>query len=67
MAVSQSDVNASQVFKKVPTVDRPVQTFKTAPKISPNPFTGLGVKDAYAKKHHILPTPPATVKEATEA
>ncbi len=66
MAVTSSTVNANSVFKKTKLVDRPVQTMKSAPKIRPNPFTGLGQTDAYNKKHHLVDTPPTTVKEATE-
>jgi hypothetical protein len=66
MALSGTDVNTTQKFGKTKLIDKPLQTYKASPKVRPNPFTGKGQTDAYAKKHHLSSTPPTTVAEATE-
>jgi hypothetical protein len=58
-------VNAGKVFRQTPLLEREVPTFKSAPAISPNPFTGLGQTDPYAKAHHLVGEAPTTVLEAT--
>jgi len=65
MAISSSDVNTSKTFRKTALIDKPVQTFKSAPKISPNPYTGLPLTGAYDKEHHVVPEAPETVADAT--
>jgi hypothetical protein len=66
MAITPTTVNSSKGFKKTKLIDRPVQSFKSAPNIKPNPYTGKGQTDAYARKHHLSATPPTTVLAATE-
>ena len=65
-APTPTDVNNTQVFKGKAFKPEPYQTFNSAPKVRPNPFTGLGQTDAYAKKHHVVEAPPTTVQEATQ-
>ena len=66
MAINQGNVDATEVFKKVPLLDKPVKEMRKVPAPKPNPFTGLGQTDKYARDHHLVGTPPLTVKEATE-
>lgn len=67
MAITSSDVNTSKTFRKTALIDKPVQTFKSAPRISPNPYTGLPLTGPYDQAHHIVPEAPDTVAEATES
>ncbi len=64
---TSADVNATQSFKKTALIDLPVPTFKSAPRVKPNPFTGLPLTGKYDQAHHVVPEAPDTVKEATES
>lgn len=66
MAVSESDVNTTKSFTKVPLIDKPVQTIKSSPPLKQNLFTGLPLRGASAQKHHTVPEAPDTVTEAVE-
>jgi hypothetical protein len=66
MAITSNDVNTKKLFKSTPLIDKPVPTFKAAPAVKPNPFTGLPQTDAYKRDHHIVDAAPNTVLEATE-
>jgi hypothetical protein len=66
MAITEAQINESQVFKPTALIDLPVKEPKKVPTPRPNPFTGKGQTDAFAKKHHLVGTPPATVAEATQ-
>lgn len=65
-APTSNDVNATQGFRRTALIDKPVQTFRSSPKIIPNPFTGLPQRDAYDREHHVVHEPPETVAEATQ-
>lgn len=65
MAITSNDVNTKKLFKSTPLIDKPVQTFKSAPAVHPNPFTGLPQTDAYKRAHHIVDEAPDTVLEGT--
>lgn len=64
-APTSSDVNAGKVFRKTALLEQPLPTFKSAPNVKPNPFVGIPQTDEYARKHHLVGTPPDTVLEAT--
>ena len=67
MAKTATDVNETQLFRRTALIDLPVQTFRSAPKVKPNPFTGLPQTDPYKREHHLVDAAPETVKEATES
>ena len=66
MAITDAEINESQVFKSTKLIDLPVREPKVLGALRPNPFTGLGQTSAYNKEHHLVEVPPATVAEATD-
>jgi hypothetical protein len=64
-APDTSAVNAGKVFRSTPLLEREVPTFKSAPAIKPNPYTGLPQTNSYAARHHLVAAAPETVLEAT--
>jgi hypothetical protein len=62
-----TDVNETQKFTATKVVVEPRPTFKSAPKVRPNPFTGLPLTGSYAQKHHTVGEAPETVKDATQS
>ncbi len=66
MALTENDVNTTQPFKSVKTIDLPVQVAKTAPNRVTNPYTGVPQTNAYARKHHLVNAGPDSVFVASE-
>jgi hypothetical protein len=65
--IVENDVKTTQAFRKTALIDLPVPTFKSSPKVRPNPFTGLPQTDAYAREHHLVEEAPETVLDATKS